>query len=226
MSGPERLEIAGLVAAVLLARRPAPVAAGGQRLRHRVLRRRRAQRPAGRLPSSSTIRSIRQASSRSTSRRSPSGSRRLFAKVLGFSGWTIHLPQALAGIASVALLYRLVRPPFGASAAIVAALVMAVMPVARRDRPLQQRRFLAGILPAAGGRGGRARPRRVAGRGDGAAGRGVQRQDAGGAGLRPGAAGRLAGSPARSTGAGGSAGWRRPGMTLPWCRSPGRWPST
>src|SRR5690348_18467358 len=29
----------------------------------------------------------------------------LFAKVLGFSGWTIHLPQALAGIASVALLY-------------------------------------------------------------------------------------------------------------------------
>lgn len=54
----------------------------------------------------------------------------LFAKVLGFSGWAIHLPQALAGIASVALLYRLVRPPFGASAAIVAALVMAVMPVA------------------------------------------------------------------------------------------------
>ncbi|MBN9085926.1 MAG: glycosyltransferase family 39 protein [Reyranella sp.] len=54
----------------------------------------------------------------------------LFAKVLGFSGWTIHLPQALAGIASVALLYRLVRQPFGRAAAIIAALAMAVMPVA------------------------------------------------------------------------------------------------
>src|SRR5690242_20063054 len=48
----------------------------------------------------------------------------LFAKVLGFSGWTIHLPQALAGIASVALLYGLVRRPFGIAAAIIAALVL------------------------------------------------------------------------------------------------------
>ena len=39
-----------------------------------------------------------------------------FAAVLGYSGWTIHLPQALAGIASVALLYRLVRRPFGVAA--------------------------------------------------------------------------------------------------------------
>jgi len=54
----------------------------------------------------------------------------MFASVLGFSGWAIHLPQALAGVASVALLYRLVRPPFGAAAAIIAALVMALMPVA------------------------------------------------------------------------------------------------
>src|SRR3954451_13977986 len=53
-----------------------------------------------------------------------------FAWLLGFSGWAIHLPQALAGVASVALLYRLVPPPFGAAAAIVAALVMALMPVA------------------------------------------------------------------------------------------------
>src|SRR6266481_6684398 len=37
-----------------------------------------------------------------------------FASVLGYSGWTIHLPQALAGIASVAILHRLVRRPFGA----------------------------------------------------------------------------------------------------------------
>jgi 4-amino-4-deoxy-L-arabinose transferase-like glycosyltransferase len=53
----------------------------------------------------------------------------VFAAVLGYSGWSIHLPQALAGIASVALLYRLVRP-LGAPAAIVAALLLAIMPIA------------------------------------------------------------------------------------------------
>ena len=51
-----------------------------------------------------------------------------FAAVLGYSGWTIHLPQALAGIASVAMLYRLVRPA-GAPAALVAALLLAVTPI-------------------------------------------------------------------------------------------------
>ena len=53
-----------------------------------------------------------------------------FAKVLGFSGWTIHLPQALAGVASVALLYRLVRRPFGIAAGTIAALALALMPIA------------------------------------------------------------------------------------------------
>ena len=53
-----------------------------------------------------------------------------FAAVLGYSGWTIHLPQALAGVASVALLYRLVRQPFGMPAGLSAALLLAVMPVA------------------------------------------------------------------------------------------------
>jgi 4-amino-4-deoxy-L-arabinose transferase-like glycosyltransferase len=53
----------------------------------------------------------------------------IFAAVLGYSGWTIHLPQALAGIASVALLYRLVRP-LGAPAALAAALLLAIMPIA------------------------------------------------------------------------------------------------
>jgi 4-amino-4-deoxy-L-arabinose transferase-like glycosyltransferase len=52
-----------------------------------------------------------------------------FAAVLGYDGWTIHLPQALAGIASVTLLYRLVRQPFGMAAATSAALLLAVMPV-------------------------------------------------------------------------------------------------
>jgi 4-amino-4-deoxy-L-arabinose transferase-like glycosyltransferase len=52
-----------------------------------------------------------------------------FASVLGFSGWTIHLPQALAGAGSVAVLYRLVRRPFGAAAALIAALLLAITPV-------------------------------------------------------------------------------------------------
>jgi MYXO-CTERM domain-containing protein len=52
----------------------------------------------------------------------------VFAKGLGYSGWSIHLPQALAGVASVALLYRIVRPA-GAPAAIVAGLLLAIMPI-------------------------------------------------------------------------------------------------
>ena len=70
--------------------------------------------------------------------------------MLGYSGWTIHLPQALAGVASVALLYGLVRRPFGIAAA---SSRPAAGPDAGRgrDRPLQQHRFLAGLLPAAGG---------------------------------------------------------------------------
>ncbi len=53
-----------------------------------------------------------------------------FASALGYDGWAIHLPQALAGIASVALLYRLVRRPFGVPAGFSAALLLAVMPIA------------------------------------------------------------------------------------------------
>lgn len=52
-----------------------------------------------------------------------------FAAVLGYGGWAIHLPQALAGIASVAMLYRVVRPA-GMPAAVVAALLLAIMPIA------------------------------------------------------------------------------------------------
>lgn len=54
----------------------------------------------------------------------------LSASLFGFSGWAIHLPQALAGVVSVALLHRLVRRPFGPSAALIAASVLAIMPVA------------------------------------------------------------------------------------------------
>ncbi|MDP1961185.1 MAG: glycosyltransferase family 39 protein [Reyranella sp.] len=51
------------------------------------------------------------------------------AAVLGYGGWSIHLPQALAGVASVVLLYGLVRRPFGRIAAFFAALLLAVSPV-------------------------------------------------------------------------------------------------
>jgi 4-amino-4-deoxy-L-arabinose transferase-like glycosyltransferase len=53
-----------------------------------------------------------------------------FASVLGFSGWAVHLPQALAGMGSVVILYRLVRRPFGSTAALIAALLLAITPIA------------------------------------------------------------------------------------------------
>jgi 4-amino-4-deoxy-L-arabinose transferase-like glycosyltransferase len=53
----------------------------------------------------------------------------LFAAVLGFSGWTIILPQALAGVGSVALIYCIVSRPFGKPAGLVAAFALAVTPI-------------------------------------------------------------------------------------------------
>ena len=52
-----------------------------------------------------------------------------FAAVLGFSGWSIHLPQMVAGVASVAILYRLVHRPFGPTAALIAAFLLAITPI-------------------------------------------------------------------------------------------------
>lgn len=54
----------------------------------------------------------------------------LFARLLGYDGWALHLPQAVAGIASVALLYAVVRRPFGRIAAFLAALLLALSPIA------------------------------------------------------------------------------------------------
>jgi len=53
-----------------------------------------------------------------------------FAALLGYGGWAIHLPQALAGIASVWLIHRLVRRPFGVPAGLAAALLLALSPIA------------------------------------------------------------------------------------------------
>ena len=52
-----------------------------------------------------------------------------FAAVLGFKGWVLILPQALAGIGSVALVYFIVARPFGKPAGLVAALALALTPI-------------------------------------------------------------------------------------------------
>jgi 4-amino-4-deoxy-L-arabinose transferase-like glycosyltransferase len=51
------------------------------------------------------------------------------AKIFGFSGWSILLPQAVAGVLSVIVLYRIVKRSFGHIAALIAALCMAITPV-------------------------------------------------------------------------------------------------
>jgi len=51
------------------------------------------------------------------------------AKLFGYGGLSLMAPQALAGVLSVAVLYRLVARAFGAGAGLLAALALALMPV-------------------------------------------------------------------------------------------------
>jgi 4-amino-4-deoxy-L-arabinose transferase-like glycosyltransferase len=51
------------------------------------------------------------------------------ARILGFSGMSIHLPQVIEGVAAVALLYHLVRRRFGAPSGLLSALFLAVTPI-------------------------------------------------------------------------------------------------
>ena len=51
------------------------------------------------------------------------------AQIFGFQGWSIILPQALAGVASVYLIYRIVRRHHGAGAGLMAALTLALTPI-------------------------------------------------------------------------------------------------
>ena len=53
-----------------------------------------------------------------------------FAFVLGVEGWVVSLPNVLAGVFSVPLLYHLVKKYMGVVAGLVAALVLVVTPVA------------------------------------------------------------------------------------------------
>jgi 4-amino-4-deoxy-L-arabinose transferase-like glycosyltransferase len=52
------------------------------------------------------------------------------AYIFGLHGWSVILPQALAGVGSVLLLYRMVKPTFGLAAARISALAMACTPIA------------------------------------------------------------------------------------------------
>jgi 4-amino-4-deoxy-L-arabinose transferase-like glycosyltransferase len=54
----------------------------------------------------------------------------LSVRLFGLSSWSILLPEALAGVATVALLFVVVRRSFGPVAAVIAALVMALTPAA------------------------------------------------------------------------------------------------
>ncbi|HVN11506.1 MAG TPA: glycosyltransferase family 39 protein [Kineosporiaceae bacterium] len=54
----------------------------------------------------------------------------LFARIFGVNAWSILVPQALEGVAAVALLYATVRRRFEAPAALLAGAVMASTPVA------------------------------------------------------------------------------------------------
>jgi 4-amino-4-deoxy-L-arabinose transferase-like glycosyltransferase len=54
----------------------------------------------------------------------------LSGRVFGFSQWSMLAPQALEGVASVALLYAAVRRWFGPAAGLIAGLVLALTPVA------------------------------------------------------------------------------------------------
>ncbi|HTX01969.1 MAG TPA: glycosyltransferase family 39 protein [Acidimicrobiales bacterium] len=63
----------------------------------------------------------------------------LSARLFGLSSWSILVPQALEGVASVALLYRIVRRWFGWRAGLLGGIVLASTPVAalmfRYDNP-------------------------------------------------------------------------------------------
>ncbi|MBN3347386.1 dolichyl-phosphate-mannose--protein mannosyltransferase [Clostridium botulinum] len=53
----------------------------------------------------------------------------IFAKIFGFSGWSIILPQAIAGVVSVGLIYVIVKKSFGTAAGLISAICLAVTPV-------------------------------------------------------------------------------------------------
>lgn len=75
----------------------------------------------------------------------------LSALIFGFNGWALMLPQALAGVLSVVLLYHLVRRAFGPTAGIIAALVLTLTPIsiaANRNNTMDSQLVLTSLLAA------------------------------------------------------------------------------
>src|SRR5215212_8993929 len=73
------------------------------------------------------------------------------AYLFGFHGWSLLLPQALAGVLSVALLYHLVGRSFGPVAGLLAALALALTPISvatDRSNNLESLLVLAVLLAA------------------------------------------------------------------------------
>ncbi|MBV7275155.1 glycosyltransferase family 39 protein [Clostridium sp. PL3] len=71
------------------------------------------------------------------------------AKIFGFSGWSVILPQALAGVISVWIIYYLVKRSFGSLAGLVAALCLAITPIfvaASRNNTIDNLLVLALLL--------------------------------------------------------------------------------
>src|SRR5579871_135496 len=72
-------------------------------------------------------------------------------KVFGFTPFAIFLPQALAGVLSVLLLYHLVRRHFGVIAGLLAALALAITPISvvtNRNNTIDSTLALALLLGA------------------------------------------------------------------------------
>lgn len=75
----------------------------------------------------------------------------LSVKLLGFSGFALLLPEALAGVLSVVVLWRIVRRTFGAAAGVLAALALTLSPIniaANRDNILEPLLTLTLLLAA------------------------------------------------------------------------------
>ena len=53
----------------------------------------------------------------------------LFVWLFGFKGWSLILPQALASVISVTVLFKLVKKVYGSTAGLIAALVLATTPI-------------------------------------------------------------------------------------------------
>ena len=112
------------------------------------------------------------------------------ARLFGLSSWSVLVPQALLGVAAVALLMAAVRRALGPWAGLLAGLLLGADPGGHADVPVRQPRRPP---DPAGRRGGvhddardRGRPAPLGGRDRGAAGHGLPRQVAAGV---PGAAG-------------------------------------